>query len=548
MKPTTTLFVAVALVAALQVFSVVRAQPATAVAFAITGIIQNLTVNTPANILSAGTLVVNDITVIVPANLVVVFPAAYWTLSQALAMGPAPGSSGLALGDPVRSPGAYEASIIGNIVNGQYIAGDVQIAPSQLQNTDGFVRSINYTSGELCIGATSAPLVGPCVAPNARIRLIDPTGVYGIVQNKDDLRFAVDPDNPTVLADTGYPMCIPRVTPPFIDTNCPLGNRPINGAGTVQNSFVMSGPNYPATPAGGKGVIATPFVPSCNNFPAFGATPTGPNQCNPAKGAPIMVGDFVSYAGVIAADGAIATTSIDVHVGIYTQQGPGNIVYLRWDDHRIGTGPIVCAGAPVEECSYSTRVVGFITDPSRIVAGNIKLNFYYVDVNPVTGQKFPRLLATPAVLNGAGSPMVPQAFFGRFRLDVLKKTANVFVPPNTGGLTGQGGLTRELLVSVDDNGPLNPLVPIANPQNSPQRVQANGVIAGQYWAPVPEFIFPEPAAPGLLPPTANFACLSHAVAGWSVDLNNDGISDAIPPLSPFPDVPGVLGLGINCNT
>jgi hypothetical protein len=54
----------------------------------------------------------------------------------------------------------------------------------------------------------------------------DPTGRYGRIQttNMDD-RFCVDPDNPTIRAATGFPMCIPRSDPAVADdVLCPVGS------------------------------------------------------------------------------------------------------------------------------------------------------------------------------------------------------------------------------------------------------------------------------------------------------------------------------------
>ena len=103
----------------------------------------------------------------------------------------------------------------------------------------------------------------------------------------------------------------------------------------------------------------------------------------------------------------------------------------------------------VAECQYKTRVVGFSTDPSRIGSATNKLNFYYVDANPATGVKTTRTIVPIAVLNNVLlTPLLKdQGFFGRFRIDITKKRTDITIPPTSGGLTGTGGLTRELLVS-----------------------------------------------------------------------------------------------------
>ena len=517
--------------------------------FTIIGTIQKFIVDTPSDVLSSGKLQVNGLTIVVPRNLVVVFPAAYWTMSQALKMGPAAGSSGLALEDVVRSPGSYTATIVGNILTNtkgvySYIAGEVNIGPNPLQTTDGFVRAINYTSGELCIGADSTPSAnGACVSPDTRIRLIDPSGQYGKIQTRDDLRFAVDADNPTIKAVTGYPMCVPRVAPPSVDPLCPIGNRPKDFLGKTATTFVMSGPNLASQVFGGNGGGITPFVQSCYNFPSFNAATTTPLTCNPDQQAPLSVGDFVTYAGVPTTDGAFGVFSITANVGIYTEQGAGKTAYLTVEEMLLGTGPITCINTPNNECQFIMRVVGFTTDPSRVGSITNRLNFYYVDVDPLTGAKFPRLVIDPFVLNIASAPLIRDApFFGRFRVDITKRVFNAQVPPADGR-----GLTRELLLSIDDADPLDPLQQIPNRVNAPSRLKANGLVAGQYWAPVQSFLYPEVATPGVDVPPANFNCLGHLIKGWSLDLYGNGTQVRLPQLLPWPGTELNRASGVNCD-
>jgi len=55
--------------------------------------------------------------------------------------------------------------------------------------------------------------------------LNDPVGRYGIPQPGNPL-WTVDPDNPSVHAVNGFPLCIPRANP---DPACPAKNRPMSG-------------------------------------------------------------------------------------------------------------------------------------------------------------------------------------------------------------------------------------------------------------------------------------------------------------------------------
>lgn len=117
-----------------------EAQPAS---FQIVGHIQSFSVNTPGALFSAAKMTVNGIDVVIPANTVILMPAAYLTPNQLFTIGPggAPpgtpaGKSGLALDDrtAVTSPplAAFEAALTGNIVGGVYIAGLVNISQQSL--------------------------------------------------------------------------------------------------------------------------------------------------------------------------------------------------------------------------------------------------------------------------------------------------------------------------------------------------------------------------------------------------------------------------------
>src|SRR2546427_12452524 len=93
------------LMAALLLAPVVGARAASAapVQSLITGEIERLTVTSPTDVWSAGTLVVGGQNVIIPRNLLADFPANRLTLQQTLAQAPpscvARGESGLALAD-----------------------------------------------------------------------------------------------------------------------------------------------------------------------------------------------------------------------------------------------------------------------------------------------------------------------------------------------------------------------------------------------------------------------------------------------------------------
>lgn len=504
------------------------------VPFSLVGHIQSFALSAPSNVFSPATMTVNGINVVIPANTVVVMPAAYLTPQQIFACAPpglptdppqtmpcppaAAAKSRIALDDRVTLAdpplAAFEVSMEGNVVGGVYIAGLVRISQQSLNSNVGYIRNIDYASGELCIGASPTP-VATCVLPDTRVRINDPGKVYGANNTSPDVRFSVDPENPTIHAQTGYPMCIPGVAPPAIDSKCPIGNRPL-ATGSPLTTFVMSGPDIPATalPPGQSAII------SCKD-PA--------PACDADKQAPFMVGDFITFQGTLFNDGDaahpfyISAHTIEANVGIYTQGGTGHTAYVSQEKTIIGTQGPITAGACVAtlECTARLRIVGFLTDPTRVQ----QVGVYAVDVDSAGLRRSRKLVVAQKA----------QAPFGRFRFEIAKAPALL---PN--GL----GATREIMVRLDDPAGLVDGTVIPDSANSPGLVKANGLIAGQYVAPVAEYLFPEGLVMGAPPPPANFQCLSFLTAGWT--------TPGIPPigqLAPWPGAatPPASPAGIRCD-
>ena len=87
------------------------------------------------------------------------------------------------------------------------------------------------------------------------------------------------------------------------------------------------------------------------------------------------------------------------------------------------------------------------------------------------------------------------------------------------------GATRELLARVGNGTgfPIGDSLPLPDAP-----LIAHGLKAGQYQAPVGEYIFPEGLAPGALQPQLNLQCLAFLVKGWNLG------TDVMPPLGPWP--------------
>lgn len=450
--------------------------------FDITGFIQSATLGGPGSGPGVGAhmggfITINGQLVTVPSETIVILPANALTWQELFAQAPAPYTgvaTGMALADVPAPLATYEARIVGNRVLGGpggadvYIAGLIWISQQALNNGQGFINCINYATGEIRVGGP----IGNC-AVGTRIQLNDPlnpavgTGRYGRPMTPDQ-RFMVDQDNPTIRSVSGFPMCIPRVlADPNIAGNpddplCPKTQRPAAVAPAVGFASLIQ-MNNP---------ITLPGVPP-----------------DPTIQAPFEVGDWVTFAGTVMADPGftpgptagpwpgVANTYISAHtlvnnVAIYTWAGTSP-AYVAIDVSFIGTGGLTVVGA--NEAAVMTRFEGFSTDTSRVV------HLYGIDLNPTNGAPSDRDWGTigvdPGPLTGAAT--------GRWRYrppcglavptptnfkDCTGPPSNTYLPP-----------TREVRAVVEGAWTLA----------GPQTTYANGIIAGQYHAPMADYRFPE---------------------------------------------------------
>jgi hypothetical protein len=209
---------------------------------------------------------------------------------------------------------------------------------------------------------------------------------------------------------------------------------------------------------------------------------------DPTIQAPFEVGDWVTFAGTLVQDATpttptagpwpgIASTYISAHtitnnVGIYTWAGTSP-AYVAIDVSFIGTGGLTVVGA--NEAAIMTRFEGFSTDTSRVV------HLYGIDLNPTTGAPSDRDWGTIGVDPGP----ITGAATGRWRYrppcgltvptpsnfkDCTGPPSNSYLPP-----------TREVRAVVEGAWTLG----------GPQTTYANGIIAGQYHAPMADYRFPE---------------------------------------------------------
>jgi hypothetical protein len=471
--------------------------------FDITGFIQSATLGGPGT--GAGTgahmggvITVNGHVVTVPSETIVILPANALTWQELFAQSPSPYTgvaTGMALADVPAPLTTYEARIVGNRVIGGpggadvYIAGLIWISQQALNNGQGFINCINYATGEIRVGGA----IGNCAA-GTRVRLNDPavgltgTGRYGRAVTPDR-RFMVDQDNPTVRSVSGFPMCIPRVlADPQIPGNpddplCPLTQRPIAVAGAPPVFLTLFTMNNPVT---------LPGVPP-----------------DPTIQAPFEVGDYVTFAGTLVQDATpgtptagpwpgIANTYISAHtitnnVGIYTWAGTSP-AYVAIDVSFIGTGGLTVIGA--NEAAIMTRYEGFSTDTSRVV------HLYGIDLNPLTGATSDRDWGTIGVDPGPAKG----AATGRWR---YRPPCGLTVPDPTNFKDCTGPPTNSYLPPTRE---VRAVVEGAWTPGGPQTTYANGIIAGQYHAPIADYRFPE-NLPGQPVVENNFNSIPFLAAG-----------------------------------
>jgi hypothetical protein len=473
--------------------------------FDLTGFLQAATVNAAGDPLSGGTLTVNGHVVTVPSQTIVIMPATALSWSEMFSLSPAPYTgvaTGMAAADVPAPMSTYEVHVVGNkTLDGRYVAGMINISQQGLNTGAGYVNFIDYATGEIFVGGTTASR-----ATGARVAINDPIGRYGRAVSPDP-RFTVDVDNPTIASATGFPMCLPRSA--AADALCPQLNRTVDAAGAFTGIVNMTDPRL--------GVA----------FP------------NPLIQVPIEVGDYVTFAGTLVHDGAnptagpnpgIATNYISAHtiidnIAVYTAPG-STPVYVGIEVSLIGTGGLTVLGAG--EAAIRTRFEGMTTDasPSR------RIHLYGMDFNPATGAVTDRDWGTigidPGPLGGLG------AVQGRWRFrppclpfgssptkpdkQCVMNAAGTFLPP-----------TREVRAVVETVNADGTVTPAWVPGQT--TAYANGIIAGQFHAPIGEYIFPE-NIPGTPVPPDNFEELEF--------LSQGGYSSATPgspiasQLSPWP--------------
>ncbi|CAG5181042.1 uncharacterized protein ALTATR162_LOCUS9564 [Alternaria atra] len=206
---------------------------------------------------AGGSITVNNFNIEVPQNLIVQLPVVFAPFRELCNAG--------ALG--------FETTVVGNIVNGKVIAGQVSVAQRfGLEGSQGYISAINE-DGTLQIAS------GP------RVRINDPDGLFG-PQYDSQKYWVADTASPSVTSFSGFPMCIPYSGN---TAKCSSSNRPTGQTFTPQDPLAM---------------------------------------------VPFKVGDFIEYSGLKVGGEILASSIVCPSLHITTGAGAPN--YIRVEDFLVG--------------------------------------------------------------------------------------------------------------------------------------------------------------------------------------------------------------------
>lgn len=209
---------------------------------------------------AGGTIQVNGFNIRIPKNLIVAFPTVFAPFKELCGAG----ASG------------FETTVVGNIVGGTVIAGQIQVAQRfGLESSQGYITAIN-ADGSLSISG------------GVTVRLNDPDGLFGPKVDSAPM-WVADTGSPSVTSFSGFPMCIPY-----------SGN--------------------------------TDRCLSSNRLAGQTFSPPDPLRMVPFK-----VGDFIEYSGLkVGASEMLVSDIVCISLHITTQAGPDVPNYIRVEDMLVG--------------------------------------------------------------------------------------------------------------------------------------------------------------------------------------------------------------------
>jgi hypothetical protein len=235
--------------------------------------------------------------------------------------------------------------------------------------------------------------------------------------------------------------------------------------------------------------------------------------------APFEVGDYITYMGNLMKDGTqpsagplpangmagiyIAAHTIIANVGIFTTPGT-NPAYVATDVMLLGVGGLPIAGL-AQEATIRTRFEGFTTDAASGGARNVSL--WGIDVDSCSSATSDRNWGLIDIDQGPPTGAVA----GRWR---FRPPAKVLTLPAAGTFLPATRMMRSVL-----DGAYSAAAPL---------ISNNGLITGQYAAPIFAFLFPENLATGNPPVPMNFQDFPFLVNGTFAALPGVNVGQLVP--------------------
>ena len=545
-----------------------------AVGFGATGIVQNAVVdkdNLNGHVAGcSGSATIDSKNIVIPCGLIVQMPAN--TVTWAAYAEPSP--AGVVTG--------LEINVVGNVVGGRYIAALAYISQQSLHGGSGNITAINYSKGEITIdGVTTLQINDPfgrfgrAQSPDPRFSVDDQNPTIHAATGYPMCVPRSGPDNKVTAVDgtvtfishpsnglTAYGVDINGIPQ---DPLCPQNNRPL-AAGGCRN-FNASGFPPPVSgelnvPVAGQTYCSQYVMPAVNGAAEYpigtklvqtNAAPfnfkvmiPGTNDPDPRQQAPFEVGDYLAYSGTLLNNGTVSTHTIEANVGIFTQPGT-QPSYVAIGGFGVGTAD----PTPTSVNGIAQESTNRIFLEAAVSDFRTPIDIYYIDeanggvlpggvinrwVTPweMTGEcppanglqaalggNAPLSTACNGVTGGISTSLTgPQV--QRDRIRAVKSPAGLLNQPSrTVRVMARSLCTPTAAVN---NGPGLVDACLATASLPANRV-ANGLVAGQYLAPVFEYIFPENVKPGdpIIPNDI-----------WHLPFLRSGETNGTPALNPLP--------------
>ncbi len=443
------------------------------------------------------------------------------------------------------------------------IAGLVYVSQQAANISTGTITAIDYTTGNLKVDTGDA-------AKPAIVQINDPNGRFGRVQSPD-ARLSVDDANPTIHAGTGYPMCVPRTDPTVADDPlCPQHNRPnlvpvtVNGASVPAvlggcRNFSVAGI---VPPKGGELTPPLGTQSYCSQFVMKSTAARGGGDPDPAQQAPFEVGDSITFSGTLvpaplvsgvldpATSTYISAHTVEANVGIYTQTGT-QPSYLAIGEFGVGTAD----PSAISINGFATETQDRIFLEAETTDVKQAVDIYMMDIDPLTGAIRNRWTTPFAMTGEQNGPAQPGSITAALPAGV--PIGGGITTQNTGAQPQRARIraakapalllsqpTRTMRVAVRSKcvpqAPVNDAVtgkPVLTTLdtclNDTATKVANGLVAGEYTAPVFEYIFPENVKPGDLLVPYDLWHLPGIVNGEGATTAS-AVSPGVGPLEPKP--------------